>query len=159
MNSMKSVRAFFSFAIFTAAASIGFAADSEAAKKDLSQLQGEWTMVSSSADGQAMPDPMVKQMKRVCKGDELIVTMSGNTYFKARITIDPSKTPRTIDYAMTEGLTKGKQQFGIYELNGDTFKSCFAKPGADRPTDFKPGEGRTVSVWKREKAEPKSEQK
>ena len=54
---------------------------------------------------------------------------------------------------MTDGPTKGKTQLGIYEVDGDTFRSCFASPGAERPTDFssKPGEARTVSIWKREK--------
>jgi uncharacterized protein (TIGR03067 family) len=92
-------------------------------------------------------------MKRICKGDETTTTMAGQIFFKAKITIDPSKKPKTIDYQMTEGFTKGKNQLGIYEVDGDTFKSCFGKPGAERPTDFtgKPGDGRTVSVWKREK--------
>jgi uncharacterized protein (TIGR03067 family) len=156
---MKILRIATLVVIFGAALSITSADDTEASKKDLAQLHGEWTMVSGSADGQPMPDEMAKQMKRVCKGDELTVFMAGNTFFKAKLTLDATKTPRTIDYAMTEGVTKGKKQPGIYELNGDTLKSCFAKPGADRPTDFKPGEGRTVSIWKREKAEPKSEQK
>jgi uncharacterized protein (TIGR03067 family) len=133
------------------------AADDPVIKKDMAQLQGEWSMVSGSADGQAMPDQMRKQMKRVFKGDELTVTMGDQVFLKAKITIDPLKKPKAMDYDMTEGVTKGKKQVGIYELDGDTFKSCFAKPGADRPTDFNPGEGRTVSVWKREKAAtPKS---
>ena len=129
------------------------AGDSEAAKKDLAQLQGEWFMVSGSAEGQPMPDELRKQMKRVCTGDEATVTISGQVYIKAKITVDPSKTPKTIDYQMTGGFTKGKTQLGIYELDGDTFKSCFGKAGAERPTDFtsKPGDGRTLSVWKREK--------
>jgi uncharacterized protein (TIGR03067 family) len=129
------------------------AADSEAAKKDLAALQGEWSMVSGSADGQPMPEEMLKQMKRVCKGDELTVTLGDRTFLKAKITIDPSAKPKTIDYDMTEGANKGKKQLGIYELDGDTFKSCFAAPGAERPTEFtgKPGEKRTVSVWKRQK--------
>jgi uncharacterized protein (TIGR03067 family) len=129
------------------------AGDSEAAKKDLAQLQGEWSMVSGSADGLAMPDDMRKQMKRVCTGDEATVTLAGQVYIKAKITIDPSKTPKTIDYLMTAGFTKGKTQLGIYELDGDTFKACFGKPGAERPTDFtsKPGDGRTFSIWKRQK--------
>ncbi len=73
--------------------------------------------------------------------------------FKAKITVDPSRKPRTIDYQMTEGFTKGKRQLGIYEVDGDTFKACFGKPGAERPTDFasKPGDGSTLSVWKRGK--------
>jgi uncharacterized protein (TIGR03067 family) len=129
------------------------AEENEAVKKDMALLQGEWSMVSGSADGQPMPDEMRNQMKRVCKGDETTTTMGGQMFLKAKITIDPSKSPKTIDYEMTDGFTKGKKQLGIYEVDGDTFRSCFAKPGAERPTDFtsKPGDGRTLSVWKREK--------
>ena len=135
-----------------AIAAIG-AEDNPAIKKDLAALQGEWSMVSGSADGQSMPDEMRKQMKRVCKGDETTTTMGGQLFMKAKITLDPSKKPKTIDYQMTEGFTKGKKQLGIYELDGDTFKSCFGGPGAERPTDFtsKPGDRRTLSVWKRDK--------
>lgn len=122
-------------------------------KKDLAFFQGEWSMVSGSADGQPMPDLMRQRMKRICKGDEVTTTMGGQIFFKAKITIDPSKKPRTIDYQMTEGFTKGRKQLGIYEVKGDTFKACFAKPGVERPTDFtsQPGDGRTLSVWQREK--------
>ena len=129
------------------------AAESEAARKDLALLQGEWTMVSGSADGQPMPEPMLKQMKRSCKGDETTVAMAGRIFFKAKITLDAGKKPKAIDYEMTEGLTKGKKQLGIYEVEGDTLKSCFAKPGAERPADFtsQPGDGHTLSVWKRAK--------
>ena len=108
-------------------------------------------MVSGSADGQAMPESMRKQMKRVFKGNDLTVTMGDQIFLTAKITVDPSKTPKGMDYNMTGGFTKGQKQLGIYELDSDTFKSCFAKPGAERPTDFKAGEGRTVSVWKRAK--------
>ena len=138
------------------------AEESEATKRDMAQLQGEWSMVSGSGDGQPLPEEMRKLMKRVCKGDETTALMAGQIYFKAKITIDPSKKPKTIDYRMTEGFTKGKTQLGIYELDGDTLKSCFGAPGAERPTDFtsKPGDGRTASVWKRDKkATPAPEQK
>jgi len=138
----------------TAAISVARAEDNEAVKKDLARLQGEWSMVSGSADGQSMPEEMLKQMKRVCKGDESTTTMAGQVFMKAKITIDPSKKPKTIDYEMTEGFTKGKKQLGIYELDGDRFKSCFGAAGAERPTDFtsKPGDRRTLSVWKCEKS-------
>ncbi len=76
------------------------------------------------------------------------------TCFKAKITIDLSNTPKTIDHEMTEGFTKGKKLLGSYELERDTLKSCFATLGAERPTDFssQPGDGRALSVWKREKS-------
>src|SRR6185503_2021795 len=110
-------------------------------KKDLALLQGEWSMVSGAADGQPMPEESRKLMKRICKGDEATTTMGGRIFLKAKITIDPSKKPKTIDYQMTDGFTKGQRQLGIYEVEGDTFKACFGRPGAERPTDFtsKPG--------------------
>ncbi|SRR5258708_5758165 len=142
--------------------SSAWAEENEAVKRDMALLQGEWSMVSGSADGQPMPEAMRKEMKRVCKGDETTTTMGGQVFLKAKITIDPSKKPRAIDYQMTDGFTKGKKQLGIYEVDGDTFKACFGKPGAERPADFtsKPDDGRTLSVWKREKqAAPAPEQK
>src|SRR6266478_5473059 len=151
--SMKTMRTTLIIALAAVAISLAWAEENQAVKQDLAKLQGEWTMVSGSADGQPMPDDMLKQMKRVCKGDETTTTMGGQMFIKAKITIDPSKKPKTIDYQMTDGFTKGKKQLGIYEVDGDTFKSCFGKPDAERPTDFtsKPGDGRTLSVWKREK--------
>ena len=138
------------------------AEDSEAIKKDMALFQGEWSMVSGAADGQPMPEPMLSQMKRVCKGDETTTTMAGQVFLKAKIVIDPTKKPKTIDYEMTGGFTKGQKQLGIYEVEGDQFKSCFGKPGAERPADFtsRPGDGRTFSVWKREATHtPSSENK
>ena len=152
-TSMRTIRIALFIGLAAATISSAWADESEAVKKDLAQLQGEWSMVSGSADGQPMPDLLLKQMKRVCKGDEATVKMAGQIYIKAKVTIDPSKKPKTIDYQMTDGFTKGKKQLGIYEVDGESFKSCFGKPGAERPTDFtsQPGDGRTLSVWKREK--------
>ena len=145
-----------------AAICLGRAEEQDAAKKDLALLQGEWSMISGSADGQSMPEDSRKQMKRVCKGNETTTTFGNQIFLKAKFTLDPSKTPKMIDYEMTDGFTKGKKQFGIYEINGDTFRSCFSKAGAERPKDFatQPGDGRTLSVWKRNKsAEPLPEKK
>ena len=150
---MKTLTPLFLTALAAITLSSLLADESDAAKKDLALLQGEWSMVSGSADGQEMPEDMAKQMKRVCKGDETTTTMGGQVFLRAKITLDPSKKPKAIDYDMVEGATKGKKQLGIYEIDGDTFKSCFAKPGEERPTDFstKPGDGRTLSIWKRAK--------
>jgi uncharacterized protein (TIGR03067 family) len=148
---MKTIRNSLLLGLAVIAIAVVAAEVSEAAKKDTALLQGEWSMVSGLADGQPMPDEMIKQMKRVCKGDETTVTSGGQMFLKAKFTLDPSKKPKTIDYQMTDGFTKGQKQLGIYELDGDTFKACFGAPGGERPADFisKAGDHRTSSVWKR----------
>src|SRR5262245_49301280 len=158
---MKTLRSLFLIGLTLCAMSYSVADVTDAAKGDLAQLQGEWSMVLGSADGLPMPEETRKQMKRICKGDEATTMMGDQIYLKAKITLDPSKKPKTIDYQMIEGFTKGKTQLGIYEIEGDTFKACFGAPGDPRPTDFttKAGDHRTLSVWKRVKAATKPEQK
>jgi uncharacterized protein (TIGR03067 family) len=133
--------------------SVNRSAAQDSAKKEMAQLDGEWSMVSGEANGMVMPKNMVSTGKRVAKDGETTISMAGQLYFRAKFSIDPAKKPKTIDYVMTEGPTKGKTQLGIYELDGDTVKFCFAAPGRDRPTEFasKEGSQQTLSVWKREK--------
>jgi uncharacterized protein (TIGR03067 family) len=110
-------------------------------------------MVSGEANGSSMPKEIVSTGKRIAKDGKTTITIGGRVYFKAKFSIDPTKKLKAIDYNMTAGPTKGKTHLGIYELDGDTVKFCFAAPGKDRPTDFtaKEGSQRTLSVWKRAK--------
>jgi uncharacterized protein (TIGR03067 family) len=130
---------------------VGAGGGNEAVKKDMEKLEGEWSMVSGEISGQSMPEQYLKGSKRSAKDGVTTVTIAGTTFMKAKYTVNPLKNPKTIDYQMLEGFTKGKTQLGIYEIEGDTIKFCFAAVGADRPNDFssKPGSGRTLSVWKR----------
>jgi uncharacterized protein (TIGR03067 family) len=132
---------------------IATASAQDAVKKEMTQLEGQWSMVSGEANGLSMPKETVASGKRDAKDGETTITISGQVYFKAKFSIDPTKKPKAIDYAMTEGPTKGKTHLGIYELDGDTVKFCFAAPGNERPTEFtaKEGSQRTLSVWKRDK--------
>ena len=150
---MKTMRNAFLIGLTALLISSAWAEVSEAAKKDMAQLQGEWSMAGAGGGGQDLPSDMLKSSKRVCKGDETTVVVGGQLLMKAKFTLDPSKKPKSIDYRVTGGPNSGKTQLGIYELDGDTVKFCFSTPGMDRPTDFtaKQGDGRTSSVWKREK--------
>jgi uncharacterized protein (TIGR03067 family) len=125
----------------------------DAVKKDLDLLQGEWSMLSGEIGGQPLMPELVKGAKRLCKGNETTSFIGGQLFFKATISVDPTKKPKTIDYDMTEGPSKGKKQFGIYEFDGDKVRFCFAPPGKDRPADFKTnaGDDNTLSVWKKGK--------
>jgi len=129
------------------------AAAPKPASDDIAKLQGEWLMTTGVADGFSIPEEMIKNFKRVCKGKELSVLNGDQLFMKATITLDQTKTPKTIDYDITDGPTKGKKQLGIYELTDDTLKSCFAAPDSPRPTEFKSesGDRQTFSTWTRQK--------
>jgi uncharacterized protein (TIGR03067 family) len=129
------------------------AAEQDAAATDLEKLQGEWGMISGLADGQAVPQDMLLSSSRVCTGSETTVMINGQLIMRAKFKLDPSKSPKNIDYEVLEGPAKGANMRGIYELEGDTVKFCFAPPGGERPSRFESqlGEQRTFSVWKKKK--------
>ena len=121
--------------------------------KDIARFQGEWTMMSGVADGAPIPDYLLKQIVQVFKEDLMTGTMSGTMYWKVKFAIDPSKSPKTIDYAIIGGPAAGAKQLGIYEIDGGTCKLCLGKLNGGRPKSFDatPGSGDTASTWKRVK--------
>jgi uncharacterized protein (TIGR03067 family) len=132
---------------------VGADAPADAVKKEMSQLEGEWTMISGERDGQPLPDNFLKDAKRVAKDGVSTISLGDMVYMKAKFSVDPTKKPKAIDYEILEGPTKGKKVLGIYEIDGDKVKFCFAAADKDRPSEFtaKAGSGNTLSVWKRKK--------
>jgi uncharacterized protein (TIGR03067 family) len=120
------------------------------ATKDQEKLQGDWTLQSGERDGEAFPEDLVKALKRNITGDKYVVTRDGETLAKGTFTLDAGQKLKTIDIKL-EGVDKPVQ--GIYELEGDTFKLCYAAPGEARPKEFatKGGSGLTLAVWKKAK--------
>jgi uncharacterized protein (TIGR03067 family) len=156
---MKILRTTLLIALAVATFSPTWAEDSDDVKQDLARLQGEWYMMAGTADGYPIPDSLLQNSKRICKDGELTVIIGGHLNMKAKISIDPAHKPKTVDFDVTAGPHKGKKLLGIYELEGDTLKSCFGAPGETRPTDFtsESGDHRTSTVWKREKPAAKPE--
>ena len=78
--------------------------------------------------------------------------------FPTPYALDPTRTPKRIWITLTptDPSEMPEQVAGIYEIDGDTFKSCFGAPDEPRPTDFasKPGDRRTYSIWKRAGGDP-----
>ncbi len=122
-------------------------------EQDLERVRGTFSLASGTADGAAMPGPMASSMKRVSDGFVTTVTMGTMLYMKASFSIDPNKSPKTIDYEMTGGFSAGKKQLGIYKISGDTVTFCFGSPDKPRPLEFesKSGSGVTCTAWQREK--------
>ncbi len=129
-------------------------AQSSAGKADLAALQGAWTIVSATSDGQSAPPDAIKDSRRTAHGDTTTVVIGGRLMLKATFVLNPTAKPKTIDYHVLDGMSPtGSTQMGIYELKGDTARFCFAPPGQPRPGQFAThlGERRTCSVWQRAK--------
>jgi len=115
------------------------------------EFEGEWRMVSGVSNGVPMEESTVQWVKRKTVGDETTISAGPQVMMKMKFTADSSKSPKTIDYVNTGGANKGKNQEGIYDLEGKILKVCMAAPGARRPKEFesKAGDGRMFTVWER----------
>jgi uncharacterized protein (TIGR03067 family) len=63
--------------------------------------------------------------------------------------LDATKNPREMDSTSDEKEVSP----GIYELEPDSYKICFAPAGKPRPTKFssEPGSGQILQVWERQR--------
>lgn len=131
--------------VFTA---IGVASADEA-EKDLKKLVGTWQEASHIQDGKEIAADVIKRATVVidAKGNWEAFE-DGTAILKGSVKLDPSKSPRAADWSI-DGLDQ--KALGIYEVEGDTWKHCFAM--GKRPTEFasKPGSGVTYIVLKRVK--------
>lgn len=134
-----------------AKAKVKKAAAAPASTAPAAEFEGEWRMVSAVMNGAAMDPSMVQWVKRVFQGDQTSVLAGPQTMMKAVFMLDPSQSPKAIDYQNIAGSHKGKAQLGVYEFNGKVLKICMAEPGAARPTEFEStkGDGRALTVWTR----------
>ena len=125
------------------AISLVFAQD----KKD-DKLDGKWLVISVERDGKA--DDALKGGVRVIAGEKYTLSDKNGKATPGTFKIDPTKKPKTIDMIPAEGQYKGKTLLGIYEIDSQTLKICFAEPGKERPTAFA-SKGAVLAIHKREK--------
>jgi uncharacterized protein (TIGR03067 family) len=133
-------------ALVLVGAALVAAADSakdEAIKKDRAQYEGTWRIVSLEINGKKATAEDTKKVTVVNQADTWIVQVDGKEVARGTSTIDPTKKPKTIDFTPTKGSNEGKLFHGIYAIDGDSRKLCFAQqPGKDRPTEFASKQGR-----------------
>jgi uncharacterized protein (TIGR03067 family) len=113
------------------------------------ELEGEWTMTSGSLDGKAMDAMAVSFGVRAMRGNRTTLMFGPQTMIDATFVLDPTKSPKEIDYEHSKGMFAGKKQLGIYECDGKTLKLCASTPGTPRPKDFGAAKGRNVTAFTR----------
>ena len=121
----------------------------EAAKNmDFEKLQGAWAVIEyETENGKLNADALKNHAKLNIKGNMYSWGSSGGGTFK----IDPTKSPKTVDYYPSIGGDPKQIWQGIYEVDGDTFRDCIAPPGKPRPRDFStpPGSGHLMQAHRR----------
>ncbi|HYT87242.1 MAG TPA: TIGR03067 domain-containing protein [Gemmataceae bacterium] len=121
----------------------------DAVKKELARLQGKWQTVSVEIDGRRLEKDFSED-RLIMKANTFLLR-AGMDSMQGVFTIDPTRTPKTIDEEVTAGAHKGTKVAGIYELDGDTLKVCYAHGKKERPKEFKtaPGSGLALVIYKR----------
>lgn len=119
--------------------------------EEMTTLSGEWSAQAIVMDGQSLPEEYLKVGRRIATGNELEVTMAGHVQVHTGFVVDPTQSPKQINYFDLENPDNGFTQFGIYEVKGDSLKACMGGKGRRRPTRLKSvkGDGQTLSIWKK----------
>jgi len=110
-----------------------------AVTQDSAMLVGTWQAVSIEADGNASRLEDAAKIKVVNTGDGgWTIFAEGKMVAKGTNKLLSRSVPKEIDFVVTEtpdGAVARRHQ-GIYELEQDTRRLCFASPDAARPTAF-----------------------
>src|SRR5262249_56018064 len=110
---------------------VGFAASGTLAddkcklEKEDRKFQGTWTIESSKTGGKHLPADQMKGFIVIFEGDKHTLKNGDQVIQVGTQKLDPSKSPKTIDVTMTQGLNNGKVMLTIYELTRATLKLCF----------------------------------
>ena len=136
-------------ALFFTATALTAQPSADAVKKELNAFQGTWTLVSGqNSDGKVFAAEEFKDVSLVVDGDKFFLKEKGKVSIEGTFTVDPTKKLKTIDvnYKNPNG-----RLLGIYQIDGDTRKSCFAEDGKTRPDGFRKEKGFMLFEWKRAK--------
>jgi len=111
----------------------------------VAELQGEWAMVSCIRSGEKLPGSFAKQGKRIIEGTQSKLYFGPQMYMQGTLSSDG---PGKIRLEFSSGEAP---QLGIFELDGNSLKTCMGGFGKERPGAYEstPEGGETYAVWKR----------
>ena len=110
------------------------------ANDDAESIDGTWLPSAAELGGEKFPDEVRKTIKLVVADGKYTVTV-GKVLDRGTVKLDPSKKPKALDIAGTEGPNKGKTILAIYEKTDDTLRICYDLSGEARPIEFKSTKG------------------
>jgi uncharacterized protein (TIGR03067 family) len=114
------------------------------------EVDGTWKLVEYIENGTPNADEVKANYVIVRKDGIQEITKNGEPFNKRKIEIDPTKTPKHIDFIDE----KGTRVRGVYEIKGDTMKAALLfddeKRKTERPADLEE-KGNILAVYERVK--------
>jgi uncharacterized protein (TIGR03067 family) len=137
-------------ALVVLAGTLATAADPDDAQK----IAGSWKVAACELESRLLPATAFQDLTYTLAADGTWQLDGGPGFPKAkrgRYVLNTKSTPRTIDFIPADGPHLGKTFRGIYQLEGDELKACFAFPGKDRPKTYltQPDSGLVLEFWRR----------
>jgi len=118
-------------------------------QNELKKFHGKWEALAAHGfDGKVATDVELQLSSLEVDGDKFTMK-TGSLTIKGTFSIDPTKKIKTIDVYFGDG--KDNPMRGIYEINGDVRKSCFAKPGNARPDKYRKEKDFMYLEWRQVK--------
>ena len=133
-----------------------FAQAQEKTGDDAKDMQGVWKVIDLEANAEKKPAEEFQGIQVIVKGNELWAVKPTGADPKLKFTLDPQKSPKTIDLTVQEGNDKGKVVLGIYSVKDGQLRLCINIFGeaSSRPTEFKTRDrdGVAFAILEREKS-------
>jgi uncharacterized protein (TIGR03067 family) len=124
-------------------------------------MQGRWKHVYSEIDGQA--GPLDKQNYLTYRDDQFSLEKDGKVAHEGKFTLDVNRSPCEIVYIYSKSfpIYLGAPRAGIFQIEGNTLKCCFAPLGQSAPRDFNtfPDSERVLSIYQKVTKDNKVDEK
>jgi uncharacterized protein (TIGR03067 family) len=120
-------------------------------KAELKLLGGTWVGVTGSNGDRRLTGADAEKLSLVIKGDRFTASSGDAVIMEGLVSIDPAKTPKTIDLASTKGRHEGSTVEGIYAVDPQELRLCLVEPGKNRPTAFAAPKGGVMLTYLRRK--------
>lgn len=122
-------------------------------ERELDALQGTWVPLQYEVGGKKVEGGSTRH---IIKGDKVTVQVNGETIAEGKVTLDPTKNPKHLDFQFTSGRTDfvSPHHSIIYVRAGDHVIYCGNRDGKTRPSEFVSGTakgGEYLLAWKIER--------
>jgi len=104
--------------------------------RERQRLAGTWRVIGVEVGGVAVPRQQYRDLTLTFKGGVFTARLGDQEAQAGTCTIEPSRNPKEMDIARTNGPVPGRRQVAIYEVSGNALKICSTQAGQERPGAF-----------------------